>query len=64
MNSPEEANMYGPLTRIAMAKMLSQYAINVLGKTPDTTKVVPTFPDVSAQLDADYNNGVTLAYQL
>ena len=47
-----------------MAKMLSQYAINVLGKEPDTTKVVPTFPDVSAQLDADYNNGVTLAYQL
>jgi hypothetical protein len=48
--------MYGPLTRIAMAKMLSQYAINVLGKTPDTSKVVPNFPDVDAQLDADYNN--------
>ena len=44
--------------------MLSQYAINVLGKTPDTTKVVPAFPDVTAQMDADYNNGVTLAYQL
>jgi hypothetical protein len=48
--------MYGPLTRIAMAKMLSQYAINVLGQTPDTSKVVPNFPDVSAKLDADYNN--------
>jgi len=64
MGSIEEADMYGPLTRIAMAKMLSQYAINVLGKTPDTSKVVPNFPDVDAQLDADYNNWVTLAYQL
>ena len=63
-DSIEEADMYGPLTRIAMAKMLSQYAINVLGKTPDTSKVVPNFPDVDAQLDTDYNNWVTLAYQL
>ena len=63
MESPEEADMFGPLTRIAMAKMLSQYAINVLGKTPDTDKTI-SFPDVSAELDAEYNNGVTLAYQL
>ena len=59
-----EADMDAPLTRIAMAKMLSQYAINVLGKTPDTSIVVPNFPDVDAKLDADYNNWVTLAYQL
>lgn len=58
-----EADMDAPLTRIAMAKMLSQYAINVLGKTPDTTKTI-SFPDVSAELDSQYNNGVTLAYQL
>ena len=62
--SIEEAEMFEPLTRIAMAKMLSQYAINVLGQTPDTSIVVPTFPDVDAKLDADYNNWVTLAYQL
>ena len=62
--SIEEAEMFEPLTRIAMAKMLSQYAINVLGQTPDTTVVVPTFPDVDEKLDADYNNWVTLAYQL
>ena len=62
--SIEEADLFKPLTRIAMAKMLSQYAINVLGQTPDTTVVVPTFPDVDAKLDADYNNWVTLAYQL
>ena len=38
-----------------MAKMLSQYAINVLGKTPDTNKKCE-FGDVSAELDAQYNN--------
>ena len=64
MPSIDEADMTGWLTRIAMAKMLSQYAINVLGKTPDTTKVVPNFSDVPAELDAEYNNWVTLAYQL
>ena len=64
MESIEKADMNAPLTRIAMAKMLSQYAINVLGKTPDTTKVVPNFSDVSAELDSEYNNWVTLAYQL
>ena len=64
MPSIDEADMEGGLTRIAMAKMLSQYAINILGKTPDTSKVVPAFPDVTAQMDADYSNGVTLAYQL
>ena len=30
MPTIEEADMEGPLTRIAMAKMLSQYAMNVL----------------------------------
>ena len=63
MPTIQEAAMESPLTRIAMAKMLSQYAINILGKTPDTSRTV-SFPDVSAELDAQYNNGVTLAYQL
>jgi hypothetical protein len=62
MPNIEEADMNSPLTRIAMAKMLSQYAINILGKAPDTTKTI-SFPDVSAELDTQYNNGVTLAYQ-
>lgn len=64
MPTIEEADMEGKLTRIAMAKMLSFFAINVLGKTPDTDRVVPNFPDVDAQLDKDYDNWVTLAYQL
>ncbi len=59
----QEANMNGNLTRIQMAKMLSQYAINVLWKEPDTSKEVK-FNDVTAKRDADYDNWVTLAYQL
>ena len=62
-NSIEEANMWWKLTRIAMAKMLSQYAINVLWKKPDIRKRA-NFWDVSQSLDRDYNNWVTLAYQL
>jgi hypothetical protein len=56
--------MYGPLNRIAMAKMLVNYAINVLWMKPDTTKQVPNFWDVSEQLNKDYWDAVTLAYQL
>ena len=63
MPSIEAAHMNSPLTRIAMAKMLSQYAINVLWKKPANV-VVPEFPDVTADMDAQYDNGVTLAYQL
>ncbi len=63
MDSIEKADMEGPLTRIAMAKMLSYYAINVLWLQPDETRV-NKFNDVSDQMDAEYNNAVSLAYQL
>ena len=63
MDSIESANMYGSLTRIAMAKMMANYATDVLGKTPDTSKDC-SFPDVSDALDAQYDNGVTKACQL
>ena len=59
----QSAQMDGKLTRIAMAKMLSQYAINVLWQTPDTSKTIK-FRDVTSKKDADYDNWVTLAYQL
>ena len=62
-NSIQDANMWGKLTRIAMAKMLSNYAINILGKKP-ANMVVPRFPDVSVQLNEDYGWAVDLAYQL
>ena len=63
MDDISKADMNGPLTRIAMAKMLSNYAINILWKTPDTSKNI-SFPDVDEKLNSDYNNWVILAYQL
>lgn len=59
----DKANMNWTLTRIAMAKMVSQYAMNVLLLEPDTT-VKCLFSDVSSSLDAQYDNWVTLACQL
>lgn len=63
MSSIDNADMYGSLTRIAMAKMMANYAIEVLGQTPDTTKEC-SFPDVASALDEQYDNGVTKACQL
>jgi len=62
-SSIDNADMYGSLTRIAMAKMIANYAVDVLELTPDTTKEC-SFPDVSEALDAQYDNGVTNACQL
>lgn len=63
MKSISKADMNWNLSRIAMAKMLSQYAINILWKTPDTTKKCE-FKDVTSKMDKDYNDWVTLACQL
>ena len=63
MSNINQANMDWNLNRIAMAKMLSQYAINILNKNPDTSKNC-TFADVTNTLDTQYNNWVTLACQL
>ena len=61
----EQANMNWSLTRIAMAKMLSQYATNVLWKTPNPNKLRNcNFSDVTKEMDASYSNWVTLACQL
>ena len=57
------AKMNNNLTRIAMAKMLSQYAINILWKFPDRSKIA-NFSDVPSSLDIAYNHWVTSAYQL
>jgi hypothetical protein len=59
----ETADLNGTLTRIAMAKMLGKYAINILWKKPDETRI-NQFDDVPQELDASYNSWVTLAYQL
>ncbi len=63
MPSVVKANMYGSLNRIAMAKMLSNYAINVLWKKPSNI-AVPEFSDVTQELEADYWWAVSLSYQL
>lgn len=63
MTSIGQANMWWNLTRIAMAKMLSNYAINILGLTPDTTKSC-YFSDVPSSLDHKFDNWVTKACQL
>jgi hypothetical protein len=47
-----------------MAKMLVNFAMNVLGKKPDTSRKVPAFRDVNRRLNLEYKNAVTLAYQL
>jgi len=63
METIEKADMEWNLTRIAMAKMLSKYAINVLWKKP-ANKVVPKFIDITEELNAEYDYWVSLAYQL
>ena len=63
-NSIDKAKMNEPLTRIAMAKILSNYAINILWKKPDPSLWTVKFDDVTEKQNADYDNAVTLAYQL
>lgn len=62
--SIKDAKMYSPITRIQLAKMLSNYAMNVLWKEPDLSKWTVKFSDVSNKLNKQYDNAVTLSYQL
>ena len=64
MNTIEDAKMGSYMTRIEMAKMLSQYAINVLNQTPDLSKWMIKFRDVSDKMNKEYDDAVTLAYEL
>lgn len=63
VDSIEKAKMNGELTRIAMAKMISNFAINVLWLQPDTS-IDCSFSDVSDSLDSQYNYWATQACQL
>ena len=47
-SSIDQANMLGNLKRVEMAKMMTNYAKEVLNKTPDTSKVC-AFKDVSKE---------------
>ncbi len=63
--SIQEAAMDDGLTRIAMAKMLSYYAINVLKKTPDRNKYSEClFDDITPDLMDQYDNWWALSCQL
>lgn len=64
MPTIQQAKIDWKLTRIQMAKMLSQYAINVLWQSPDISKWIINFNDVTIKMNKDYDDGVTLAYQL
>lgn len=59
----ENANFNGELTRIAMAKMISQFAINIIGLVPDESKQI-VYHDVSESLNAKYGYWPLLVYQL
>jgi hypothetical protein len=61
-SSIDSANMYGSLIRSHMAKMMVNYATEVLGKTPDTSKAC-TFTDVANQ-SAELKGYITEACQL
>jgi len=63
MDTIDKANMYGEITRIELSKMISNYAINVLKKKPDTSKKCE-FSDVSDKLNTQYDLWVTKACQL
>lgn len=63
VSSIEKVNMNGSLTRIAMAKMLSNFSINVLWLQPNRT-VNCSFNDVSKSLDLQYDDGVMQVCQL
>ena len=63
IKSIKKAGMNSKLTRIAMAKMLSQYAINILWKSPNMS-LTCTFNDVPYNLDLQYDNWSKLACQL
>ena len=59
----DRANMNWEISRIELAKMISNYAIKILNKKWDTTKKC-VFTDVISDLDKQYDNWVTNACQL
>jgi hypothetical protein len=59
-----DAKMNTNITRIQMAKMLSYYAVNVLWQMPDVSRWKPMFGDITEKMDKQYDNWVTMAYQL
>jgi hypothetical protein len=63
MPTIDKANMNWEVTRIELAKMISNYAIKNLKKEWNTSKKC-VFTDVTSDLDKQYDNWVTNACQL
>ena len=59
----DKANMKWEVSRIELAKMISNYAIKTLKKKKDTSKKC-VFTDVTSDLDLQYDNWVTNVCQL
>ena len=59
----DKANMNKSVTRIELSKMISNYAINILNKKPDTSKKCE-FSDILDNLNTQYDLWVTKACQL
>ena len=62
MDTYEKANMYGAITRAEMAKMLSVYATEILGKKADTSKACE-FSDI-ASVGGDLKDFIVKSCQL
>ena len=61
--SVKEANMEWEITRAELAKMISNYAINILKKEKNTDEEC-IFNDITNELDIKYDNGITHACEL
>ena len=59
--SVKKANLWWNITREEMAKMISNYAVNILWKTPDTTKICLF---IDSNINPDLVESVTKSCQL
>ena len=64
MNTMAAARMEDKITRAELAKIVSQYAITVLGKTPDTTRDCSAFSKSIAKYTNDLHEYMITACQL
>ncbi|MDR0859502.1 MAG: hypothetical protein LBO09_00535 [Candidatus Peribacteria bacterium] len=64
MSTIQAARLNDPLTRAELAKLMSQYAIKVLGKTPDTSKDCSAFSQSIAHYATDLQGYMTTSCQL
>lgn len=62
INDIKRANMTGILIRSHLAKMMSEYAVKILGKTPDTTRKC-VFSDMKNQTQ-EFQRYAIMACQL